>query len=266
MKFPDWAPPEVIDIWRALRDKRQLELSETIDFLLKTAERKRQLADVREVERMAREWIQEESITRNLELLHRLLTYPDMDAVWKKLQSLKTPRNFKSSNAEVFARAALAAFHGPAGSERKTPKQRGEWLNEIRDTAIHLARLVECSEFDDFLIHQHQKRILKAIRKNAAKILIGGEPSDMKDWPAGPGLISDTLRALAESVPEIARKPLSDRPGAGEQATRIYFVRFLTDHLRKSYGQPLRKVVMLTTIAAFNNPDFTERQVIRIAP
>lgn len=88
-----------------------------------------------------------------------------------------------------------------------------------------------------------------------------------------PGLLTDALSEIAKSKSDndfgftgTERVNVKlDKPNH-PNAKRSYFIKQLTQLLRKQTGQPHREIVTITTATVFDNPSITERQIIRIAP
>lgn len=250
-KFPDWAPKEVIAEWQ-----------EKID----------------EIEYWLSKFPQAEKDTEEADLLYRLLTYPDMKNVWSRLPKYK----IKPSH---FSNMTLLSCHYPYYSPSNlAPKNHQMWLEDVKDTALKLAKLINLSEFDRILDAQYYKKrdkyLIQDMVSHAFQILRPGvEKEDLGEaessrWPdLSPGDLSKSLRYLAslDSEEAVMMKGIErvsiklDKPNH-KNAKRIYFIKQLTKLLLDFTNQPLREVVTITTATIFDDPSITKRQIIRIAP
>lgn len=252
--FPKWAPTSVIAEWEA---------------------------KATEVEYWYRKFPMLEPETDDADVLERLLTYEDMKSVWERLPKY----NIKPTLFCSMVQCSLLFLDMKPNN--LTPKEYSNWLIEVRETALKLKQLVQHSAYDRIYQEQYfvkrQKHMLGSILAHSLKILDPAtEPEQFKktkpsyeSWPdLLPKLLSEVLSDIAkmDSDDDIgiagAKSSTSvklDKPNH-LHAKRSYFVRKLTQMLRDQTGQPLRDIVTITTATVFDIPNFTERQVIRIAP
>ena len=252
--FPKWAPKSVIAEWE---DKAE------------------------EVEYWFRNFPMLEPGTDDADVLERLLTYEDMKSVWERLPKY----NIKPTLFCSMVQCSLLFLD--VKPYNLTPKEYSNWLIEVRETALKLKQLIQHSAYDRIYQEQYlvkrQKHVISSIVAHSFKILdpaIDPEQhkkteASYKSWPdLLPKLLSEALSDIAkmESDDDIgtagAKLPTSvklDKP-KHPNAKRSYFVRKLTQQLRKQTGQPLRDIVTITTSTVFDIPNLTERQVIRMAP
>jgi len=175
------------------------------------------------------------------DMLCRLLTYPDMQSVWDALRLSK-----KMWPALVFAGAAGFAFCGPRGEARLTPGQHQAYLGKVQKLSADLCKMLRGTELDRMLIER-----LDLYRDDV------GHACWMR--------FSEILDSVASGARFYAAASAGKRTH-GEDARRAYFVRHLTGFFREYLGGPRRELVAIATAAAFDDPSFTARQVIRLAP
>lgn len=252
--FPKWAPTSVIAEWEA---------------------------KATEVEYWYRKFPMLEPETDDADVLERLLTYEDMKSVWERLPKY----NIKPTLFCSMVQCSLLFLDMKPNN--LTPKEYSNWLIEVRETALKLKQLVQHSAYDRIYQEQYlvkrQKHMLGSILAHSLKILDPATEREQfkktkpsyESWPdLLPKLLSEVLSDIAkmDSDDDIgiagAKSSTSvklDKPNH-LHAKRSYFVRKLTQMLRDQTGQPLRDIVTITTATVFDIPNFTERQVIRIAP
>ena len=240
-EFPDWAPPSVIKEW----EEKEAELD----------------AAQERYPNLERE-------TDEVDLYIRLLTYEDMKDVWTKLKSY----SFKPTHFSILViEGTLIPDFRP---DMLGPKEYDAWLADVRETALKLKSLIQYTDFDRIMEEKYLKRyrakVLADIFKHFGKLFQPGvtlenlgEP-DHKSWPMlYPGTFAENLQLLADAEPE--QRVQLDKP-KHKNARRTYFVRYLTEAMRKQTGMPLRTIVTKTTATVFEEPLLTERQIIRMAP
>lgn len=175
------------------------------------------------------------------DMLHRLLTYEGMQRVWDALRLSK-----KMFPAVVFAGSAGFAFCGPRGEARLTPAEHRAFLENVQKQSAKLSKLLRGTELDLQLISRLQLNHRDVGRFYFCRF-------------------SEILDSVASGARYHAAASAGKRTH-GEYARRAYFVRHLTGFFREYLGGPRRALVAIATAAAFDDPDFTERQVIRLAP
>ncbi len=174
-------------------------------------------------------------------LLHRLLTHEDMRNVWNALRLSK-----KKFPETVFAATAASAFCGPLDEARLTPAQHRKFVGEVQKLAWKLSKVLRGTELDYRLIVH-----LDLYHPEVGRHI----------W----GRFSHILNEVGYSAIELAKESAGKRTH-GEDARRAYFVPELTRFFREYLGGPRRELVAIATRAAFNDPSFGTRQVIRLSP
>lgn len=246
--FPGWAPESVIFQWKEKLDEANSWQDKFPDLEVDTTE---------------------------ADMYYRLLTYEDMQSVWKRLPKYKIgPEMFSSM-------VALAAIY-PKGTPRGlAPKEYEDWLSDVRDTAQKLAELVEHSAFDQILEQRYYTRRNKYLLNNIISHALKGLKPDAEEaepeyqrWPdLNPGSLSSYLCRIAQmeadddvGIHGITHKSVRLEKPNHRNAERSYFIKYLTKMLRDDTGTPLRDIVTKTTATVFDDPSITQRQIIRIAP
>lgn len=253
-KFPDWAPKTVIAEWE------------------------KKLAEAEYWENKSPTLPPD---TEEVDLLFRLLTYPEMKNVWEKLQRHTIKPELFSSMVQ------LASAYLDIKPHNLTPREHKKWLADVKSAAQKLADLVEFSEYDRIFQERYyvkrQKYMLSCIIAHSSDIWrlefdeeqwSQTQPS-YESWPdLLPSLLSQALREITilESDSDIGTLGVKrdervklDKPNH-PNAKRSYFIRKLTQLLRKETGKPLREIVTITASIVFDDPTLTERQIMRIAP
>ena len=253
-KFPEWAPSIIVSQWREKREEERAWHEKFPEVPLDTEE-----SDV----------------------LLRLLTYPDMRAVWEKIGKHQiTPDLF-------VAMVQLSSYYIEAQPHDLTAKEYAKWLEEVKATARKLAGLIQLSNYDNFLQAKYYAKrnrlLIKSVVAHAAQAFRPDfDESEFKKtepeherWPdSNPGLLSENLLELASLKSDEEVRMLGVKRDSAirlekphhPNARRSYFIKKLTQLIREKTGQPLRSIVTTTTTSVFDDPTITERQVIRIAP
>lgn len=175
------------------------------------------------------------------DMLHRLLTYEGMQDVWSALRLSKKPMP-----ETVFAGVAGRGFCGPQGEAGLTPAQHRVFLAEVSKQSAELAALLRGTDLDRMLVSR-----LDLYRSDVGHAV----------WMR----FSEILDSVASGARYHATASAGKRTH-GKDARRAYFVRYLTAFFREYLDGPRRALVAIATAAAFDDPSFTERQVIRLAP
>ncbi|MGF1832601.1 hypothetical protein [Photobacterium sanguinicancri] len=252
--FPKWAPNSVILEWEE---------------------------KVKEIKYWYEKFPTLEPETEEADVLVRLLTYNDMKNVWEKLPKYKIKPSLFISMVQ------LSLLFINIKPNNLTSKEYEQWLSDVKQTALKLRSLIQFSAYDriykEQYIQKRQKLVVADMLKHSLKILdqeVDPEEHSMSEasyesWPDfEPKLLSDVLYQIGkmESDDEIGLAGVKssasvklDKPNH-PNAKRSYFVRKLTQELRKQTGQPLREIVTITTATVFDTPELTERQITRIAP
>ncbi|MFY0676105.1 MAG: hypothetical protein JXR18_02355 [Neptuniibacter sp.] len=252
--FPEWAPKQVIEEWE--------EKAEEIIYWQKR-------------------FPTLEPETEDADLLTRLLTYSDMKSVWERLPKYKLKPALFSSMVQSSLCYMTVKPHN------LTPNEYEAWLDDVRSTALKLRSLVQFSDYDRIFqeryITKRQKHMMASIVEHSAQIFRldfdaeahkKTKPS-YESWPdLMPSLLSDALYQIAtfESDDEVGTLGIKheksiklERPNH-PNAKRSYFIKKLTQLMRKQTGKALRDIVTITTATVFDDPSLTERQVIRTTP
>ncbi|CAM0557789.1 hypothetical protein EHLJMEHL_02882 [Vreelandella titanicae] len=252
-KFPDWAPKEVISEWEEERE---------------------------EVAYWQGRFPEAEPDTAQFDLLYRLLTYPDMKTVWEKLPKYEIKPTVFSSMVR------LSWLYIETKPHNLTTKEYKRWIEEVREASLKLADLIELSSYDQYLQEKYfdkrRKRVLKSMVSHSLKLFDHKIDSEQyaKTQPEyencpdfNPGLLSTNLRRLAdlESDADVNLLLTEESPVKLEKpnhpnARRSYFIKKMTQLIRRETRQPLREIVTKTTATVFDDPTLTERQIIRTAP
>jgi hypothetical protein len=125
-KFPSWAPKQVITEWEE---------------------------KVKEIEYWFKKFPTVEHETEEADLLARLLTYHDMNNVWRKLPKYNIKPTLFCSMVQ------LSNSYIDAKPHNLTPKEYAEWLSDVKTTALKLRNLIQHSDYDRiFQESYHQKR------------------------------------------------------------------------------------------------------------
>ncbi|MCK4706511.1 MAG: hypothetical protein KAT90_13610 [Gammaproteobacteria bacterium] len=252
-KSPNWSPTIVISEWKE-------KLEEANSWLAKFPSL--------------------EVDTTEADMYYRLLTYEDMQSVWKRLPKYDiSPELFSSM-------VALAAIYRKNTPSNLAPKEYEDWLDNVRTTAQRLAKLIEFSGFDQIINESYYTKRSKYLLANIAQHAFKGLDPDVsvnatyerepesERWPdLNPGLLSATLQRLArmESDDDVGMHGIKhdsvrlEKPNH-RNAERSYFIKYLTKMLRDKTGKPLRDIVTKTTATVFDDPSISERQIFRIAP
>jgi len=175
------------------------------------------------------------------DMLYRLLTYEGMQGVWSALRLSK-----KQMPALAFAGSAGFAFCGPRGEASLTPRKHRAYLEKVQKLSAELAKLLHGTDLDRMLVSR-----LDLYRSDVGHLT----------WMR----FSEILNSVASGARYHATASAGKRTH-GEDARRAYFVRHLTGFFREFLGGPRRELVAIATAAAFDDPSFTARQVIRLAP
>jgi len=254
-EFPSWAPASVI-----------LELERKVEELQSLKERFHNC--------------EHEFETEDIDLLIKILTYEDMRSVWSKL-----PRY--GIKPEVFSSMVMISFsYLETKPHNLTVKEYGKWLTEVKETALKLKELIQHSDYDRILEEEYYIRRQKLVIKDIIQHSLQSFRPDIdiaehqqtelssKSWPdLCPGRLTSVLQQLAtlDSDDDVSLLTIKDKSVKLDKpnhpnARRTYFIRKLTQLIKEQTGQPLREVVTITTSVVFDNPELTERQVIRISP
>lgn len=252
--FPTWAPAPVITEWEE---------------------------KTKESERWSEKYPLLEPDTNDSDLLYRLLTYPDMKQVWEKLPKYKIKPDLFSSMVLL---SIMYIDHKPYNL---TPKEYQKWIEDVKNTALKLRELIKLTDYDTIFQERYhvkrQKHMLTSIMKHTSKIFHPDTDieehkktsPDYKSWPNFlPSLLSDALLEISNLASDDnigllgtkTEKSIKLEKPNHPNAQRSYFIKKLTQLLKKQTGKPLREIVTITTATTFDNPSLTERQIIRTAP
>ena len=257
-KFPTWAPAEVIADWKEKRQKIEDAAREYVEWMKKIPQSD---AFFEGGAKYRKEFIERESGVRDL--IYRLLTHADMEAVWSVLAKAEVKGSL--SQKSIFKACVIAAWYGPHDEEKWTPTERARWIKGIERDANALANKLSGTGLDDYLWEQYESQKFSwDIRQSAAAGLAGEAGPDRKhefQWRAGS--VSELLREMAGRAKYFLKPAVLEKPGDA-MARRAYFVRGLTRYCREHLGGPRLALVTVTTAVALEDESISERQVARL--
>lgn len=279
IKYPDWAPSSLVNIHRHMGQRRPSGLGP--DALIEYLKKDRNYISDDAFERLLyrRLPIIELPLDQRINLLRKILTDERMRNVWENLSK----RNSDESKWARFWFACESAITGWKGDLQLSGKKREEYFREIHAHAIKLSELIEDTK--EFQLYSVDKLIdIKMI--NYLLNLIDAIPPDGFGEAVESGsdkfgasldysadfldyvkfTLSDILPSVHAILSDIAvkaleygkTKPMVGKPNS-ENAELTYFIRRLSEHMQKEYGQPLHELVATTAYVVFekNNIDAT---------
>ncbi|PTR14515.1 hypothetical protein C8R31_106189 [Nitrosospira sp. Nsp2] len=250
MIYPEWAPQNLVELHKRRMDGGSLESK------FKTGDPETVIADLMQTYEgnITKENV--EDIRRSLyrksfglpykegtELLKLLITDLRMKDVWKSLiKRAKSDQDFPN-----FFRACEWGITGWRGDMRQTPSERRAFYQEIRNAAGLLQSLLnKASGFDYYSINnlvddQQIEWLLEVL--NAPNDVSYARFSLSDITPS----ILEVLNDIGKKASQYAEDESSVKKPNSRNAELHYFIRFLSGHCERCYGQPLHDVVTVTT-------------------
>ena len=266
MKYPEWAPPSLVE-----RHKNRMD-SNSPDRKFKTRDPDAIVADAaqkhegmtednienyrRQLYRFSLGLPDEESTA----LLGKLITDTRMKDVWKALGK----RIEKDIELYQFFSACEGGITGWRGDPKQTAAERKAFYQEIRDTALKLIYLMnKAGQFDLYSINE-------LVEDRSIEWLMGvlDAPNELSYARFS---VSDIIPRIHEVLIDISEKATqygeeesSVKKPNSENADIHYFVRMLSEYLKKRYGQPLHEVVAVTTEVVFDRQNIDSDYVRKL--
>lgn len=263
MNYPNWAPEALVNWHKLLLKEPSITLSPD--------GRVDQLRQKPECSHFSDEdW---EFVRRNLnrtvsmpeseqtELLGRLLTSADMEKAWRSLARWKKSDEYSFN----FWMACTSAIQGWRGSQKLTAGERQQSLAGLAERAKELRRMLMVS--DDFRYY----RTGDLIDDRAIKMLIDEldvKPTEKMDLESSDELSAYVHFMVVDSVvptvweilgdiesrsTELLNKEVLVKKPKSERAPIHYFIRWLSQYIRREYRTPLHDVVAATASVVFDD-------------
>lgn len=265
MKLPEWAPPELVEIYNRLRPKAEAAVK-----------RARKLTDAKHpvldwkyyIEsgaplNMGNPSLSDSSLFR---LLEPLITNPSMQSVWKNLQRRKGDFQHVqlgmyggSSQCVNLAGACFQAEHRWINLPKWT---RAEFKKVHEDIAARALQLCE------LLVHMDHSRSMLDLGKyieeeKLREFLTALEEDGLEDWPGLDGYLEHLIGEMLPSVPKLllelhkraleqAKRPYVVSQPNSRSARLNFFIQQLSSYFHKAYGQPLNAYVAGIVSAIFD--------------
>ncbi len=243
MKYPEWAPDVLCDLHvKVLEQCEQFDRSGS------------QLAPIPE---------------QFVSILEKLITQPDMEAVWKSFHR----RGARDDDLTHFFRVAYVGSVGPTTWEKMTRAQQRKHVKNLMTAAHRLADLLEPTPFDRapywFFDKQVAHQLLSLLQPGVHPAKGYREEDDahmLEDllswsWPKVSGLLHVLVLKVHTMAQEIAsERPILLTPNI-ENARRVYFIRHLSRHLHRRYNTPLHSVVAATARTVLGDVEIDEDTV-----
>ena len=187
-------------------------------------------------------------------LLRTLLVEQRMKRVWEALLESKKPMA-----SLIFAAAACHGFLGPRCEEGLTPAQHKAFIEKVRKLSTKLSNTLRGGHLDEAVM-SHLALPYNA-RALSARVDGCTERPGQPRW----NRFSEILDSVASAAPYLCPKN-ADKRTHGEKACRRQFVKHLTAFFDEYLGGSTRPLVVDATGTAFDDPNFSDRQVRRNAP
>jgi hypothetical protein len=263
-KFPSWAPPEGIAQWREevrAADERARSFDAYCRAMVESASKDARGAAALKAANfpVARAALRTD-LDRVPHLFQRLLTDPEMEAVWTFLAKAGTYA-CGIPHTVLFCAEVRRAWRGPVGEEQWTRGEREQWAKDVTNLAQELASRLQGTRADDFLWRRYS-------REWTAWTLRPGAPAQSTEdglaafnWH--PGQVSDLLRSIACRSETLLAPALLRRPGHS-LARRAYFVRRLDDWCRQAMGKRRMMLIHKTAMVVLEDKTLDRCQIYRL--
>lgn len=273
MQYPNWAPDVLVNFHKLCAEKPESihNPDEQIEHLKKKPEcshfTDEDWASVRRYLDRALPLSDQES----KELLGRLLTDQRMKDVWKTLAK----RQKSNEYCYNFWDACVTAIRGWRNSQKLTTKERQTFLAELGEHARDLRRMFFASDqfyfyqTGDLIDDKETDWLIDTLEIKPTEKMGLDSSDELRGYvhfmlgavvPSVVDILSDieskTVELLNEEV--LVKKPNS------KKAPIHYFVRRLSEYLRKGYGQPLHDVVAATASVVFDGQSIDSDQVRKL--
>ncbi len=245
MKYPEWAPPSLVELHKKRIDTPPPDReSDTLDpdpIDADLAHRPEGIVVSESLENFRRH-LNRTSLGLPYEestaLLGKLITDLRMKKAWKTL----VKRTEKDIGLYEFFSACEGGITGWRGDLKQTAAERKTFYQDIRDTALKLASLLnKADQFDRYSINE--------IVVDRSNQLSYARPVSV--YETSPH-IREVLLDISEKATQYGgRKSLAKKPNS-ENADMHYFIRMLSQYIKNRYRQPLHEVVAATTEVVFD--------------
>ena len=275
MKYPEWAPPILVERHKSRLDSKSPEREfkkRHPDAIVAEAAQKHEGMTEESIENYRRYLYRtslgflpdEESTT----LLGKLITDPRMRDVWRALAK-RIDKNVDFFNFIGACEGGISLWRGDL---KQTAAERKEFYQEIHDTAGKLMYLMYKSDKFDFysinaLIDKKTvKGLLETLHADSDYFEDEDENLDYAHFCLSDAIprIQVVLTDIANKAMQYSKEEPAVRKPNSENADIHYFVRMLSGYLKKRYGQPLHEVVAATTEVVFDRQNIDSDYVRKL--
>lgn len=273
MKYPEWAPPILVEKHKSLVDSK---LPERKSKVPDPGSRIIDLAIMRNDVEMKHRSISEES-TENYRqlfyrmsfglpdkestaLLERLITDIRMEGVWKALAK-RIDIDFEFYQ---FFNACEKGITGWRGNIKQTASERKAFYQEIRDTATKLFSLINKSDQFDFYSIDNlvdKKKIKWLLEVLDAPIDVSYAQFSLAEITPS---IDKVLIDISEKATQYGEKESPVKKPNSPNAEIHYFIRSLSHYFSEKYRKPLHEVVAITAGVIFDKQDIEADHVKKL--
>lgn len=254
MKYPEWAPPILVEKHKSLVDSNSPERklkNRHPDVIVAEAAQEHEGMSEENIENYRKylyRTLPSLPDEERIALLGKLITDPRMEGAWKTL----TRRVNIDLEFLNFFRACERGINGWRGDPKQTAAERKAFYQEICATAEKLQQLMyKSGRFD--LYHTSQLVDFQRIEWLRAELDISVEYSYSKYciYDIMPN-VHDVLTDISKKAIKYGAEEPSVRKPNSENADIHYFVRTISQFLKKKYKQPLHEVVAATAEIVFD--------------
>ena len=266
MKFPAWAPNELIELLDYRKKSHKVpkgEFSESLDVeneLIRVRQTHPEISSDEINQMRYRLWRLNPFLPdlEGDELLERMLTWEQMKGVWEALKKRAKSERYATS----FWQTCDSAVCAWRGNPRQSPKERRDNLEKIRNCTFELMYLLQNSP--EFFLYRPSGLLTDEQVNGVFETLDCCGPYEQDDMnmlyakftlseiiPSFDQVMMDINQkamAYAEKSP-VVRKPQS------KNAEVHHFARVLSGYLKREYGQPLHDAVAMTACTVFERDD-----------
>ena len=266
MKYPEWAPPILVERYKNRVDsnspERKFKTGDPDKIVADAAQKHEGMTEEsienyrRQLYRMSLGLPDEESTA----LLGKLITDQRMKDVWKALAK----RIDKDIELNQFFNACEGGITGWRGNLKQTPAERKVFYQEIQDTSLKLLNLMgKSGQFDFYFIQrliddQSIEWLMEVL--DAPNELSYARFSVSEIVPR----VHEVLIDISEKAKQYGEEESSVKKPNSDNADIHYFVRMLSEYLKKRYGQPLHEVVAATTEVVFDRQNIDSDYVRKL--
>jgi len=276
MNYPDWAPKSLVELHRYIADPnnsayRGNDPESIVAGFLQKSETPISEGNVEDLRRQLYRTMIFSGLPAEEEiaLLEKLITNHSMKPVWASLS-----KRFKDEQKDprLFFFYCKRGITDWRGDQKQTPAERRAFYQELYDTVAKLSSLMhKASGFDHYSVDDLVKNDSIEWLVDTLEIPQLYSPETEKDISYIRFCLSEIIPSVDDLLGDIGKKAITLRDESAlvkkpnsQNAGAHYFIRALSGHCQKSYGQPLHEVVAITTSVIFDLPNCDEDYVRKI--